>query len=75
MNISLSHEQPLYLSPGLLSLPQGNCVTFHTAGRYDTSRTRLLCFSGTGFNDKALATASTSRDVHLLDLSTLYGHA
>ncbi|MCT9935182.1 hypothetical protein N5079_33775 [Planotetraspora sp. A-T 1434] len=23
------------------------------AGRYDTSRTRLVCFSGGGFNDKA----------------------
>ncbi|WP_406515438.1 hypothetical protein OH809_20575 [Streptomyces sp. NBC_00873] len=27
------------------------------AGRYDTSRTRLLCFSGAGFNDKAYAAA------------------
>jgi AAA+ ATPase superfamily predicted ATPase len=43
------------------------------AGRYDTSGTHLLCFSGTGFNDKARATASNSPDIRLLDLPILYG--
>jgi AAA+ ATPase superfamily predicted ATPase len=41
-------------------------------GRFDTSRTRLLCFSGTGFNDNA-RTAVGSDDVALIDLPTLYG--
>ncbi|XKK58571.1 hypothetical protein HFP71_20255 [Streptomyces sp. ARC32] len=40
--------------------------------RYDTSRTRLLCFSGAGFNTKAHHAAATSPDVHLIDLQTLY---
>ncbi|MEV5835093.1 ATP-binding protein [Nocardia sp. NPDC052112] len=39
--------------------------------RYDTSRTRLLCFSGAGFNDKA-RTAAESDEVTLIDLSMLY---
>ncbi|MFE0721085.1 ATP-binding protein [Streptomyces rochei] len=42
-------------------------------GRYDTSRTKLLCFSGTGFNDKARRAADTSPDVELVDLPKLYG--
>lgn len=41
--------------------------------RYDTSRTRLLCFSGAGFNDKARDAARASQDVQLIDLPTLYG--
>ncbi|MCZ9349910.1 hypothetical protein NGM36_08905 [Streptomyces mutabilis] len=41
--------------------------------RYDTSRTKLLCFSGTGFNDKARQAADTSPDVQLVDLPELYG--
>lgn len=40
-------------------------------GRYDTSRTRLLCFSGAGFNDRALE-AATADEVALIDLPTLY---
>ncbi|NEB10954.1 ATP-binding protein [Streptomyces coelicoflavus] len=40
--------------------------------RYDTSHTRLLCFSGAGFNAKARHAAATSPDVHLIDLQTLY---
>jgi len=42
------------------------------SGRYDTSRTRLLCFSGAGFNDKARAAAHTLPGVHLVDLPMLY---
>ncbi|MCF2526118.1 AAA family ATPase [Yinghuangia soli] len=42
------------------------------AGRYDTSGTRLLCFSGAGFNAKAQAAAEASPDIHLIDLPTLY---
>ncbi|MBW1601344.1 ATP-binding protein [Streptomyces sp. JJ66] len=43
------------------------------AGRFDTRATRLLCFSGAGFNEKARAAASGSGDVLLIDLPTLYG--
>lgn len=43
------------------------------AGRYDTTRTRLLCFSGAGFNPKARAAADGSLDVGLVDLAMLYG--
>ncbi|MCT7354750.1 restriction endonuclease [Streptomyces sp. 15-116A] len=45
------------------------------AGRYDTTRARLLCFSGAGFSDKAHAAAATSPDIHLIDLPRLYGQA
>ncbi|WP_212761465.1 AAA family ATPase [Nocardia uniformis] len=41
-------------------------------GRYDTSRTRLLCFSGAGFNEKACAAAESDDEVILIDLPTLY---
>jgi hypothetical protein len=41
-------------------------------GRYDTSRTRLLCFSGAGCNDKARM-AAFSGDTALIDLRTLHG--
>ncbi|MGO4612725.1 ATP-binding protein [Nocardia sp. 2YAB30] len=40
-------------------------------GRYDTSRTRLLCFSGAGFNDNARR-AAESDDVALIGLPALY---
>ncbi|MQY22779.1 ATP-binding protein [Nocardia macrotermitis] len=40
-------------------------------GRYDTSRTKLLCFSGAGFNHKAAA--AESDQVVLVDLPMLYG--
>jgi uncharacterized protein len=43
-------------------------------GRYDTTHTRLICFSGAGFNDKALAAATASPDLHLVDLPQLYAH-
>jgi hypothetical protein len=43
------------------------------AGRYDTTGTRLLCFSGAGFNDNIRAAAHDSSDVHLIDLAELYG--
>lgn len=41
-------------------------------GRYDTGSTRLLCFSGAGFNDKARR-AAESDEVTLVDLPMLYG--
>ncbi|WP_176930134.1 hypothetical protein [Actinacidiphila guanduensis] len=40
--------------------------------RYDTTNTRLMCFSGAGFNDKAHAAAADPA-VRLIDLATLYG--
>lgn len=43
--------------------------------RYDTTHTRLVCFSGTGFNDKARAAADASPDISLIDLPTLYDQA
>lgn len=43
------------------------------SGRYDTSNTQLLCFSGAGFNDRARAAAGANSDVRLLDLADLYG--
>jgi uncharacterized protein len=42
------------------------------AGRYDTSATRLLCFSGAGFHDRAAAIATARPDVDLIDLRTVY---
>ncbi|HEY0697431.1 MAG TPA: ATP-binding protein, partial [Micromonospora sp.] len=42
-------------------------------GRYDTAQTRLLCFSGVGFNDRARDAAATSDEVLLVDLPMLYG--
>jgi AAA+ ATPase superfamily predicted ATPase len=44
------------------------------AGRYDTTHTRLLCFSGAGFNGKAQACAGESPDIQLIDPAMLYGH-
>lgn len=43
------------------------------AGRYDTTHTKLICFSGAGFNDKARTAADSDPDIHLIDLPTLYG--
>ncbi|WP_067486682.1 hypothetical protein [Actinomadura hibisca] len=43
------------------------------ASRYDTSHTKLICFSGAGFSDKAHQAAISSPDLHLIDLPTLYG--
>ncbi|WP_254190106.1 AAA family ATPase [Nocardia noduli] len=40
-------------------------------GRYDTSRTRLLCFSGSGFHDNARK-AAESDEVVLIGLPMLY---
>ncbi|GGS24077.1 ATPase AAA [Streptomyces parvus] len=45
------------------------------AGRYDTTNTQLLCFSGAGFNDKAHAAAAGDPDIRLIDLATLYNQA
>jgi uncharacterized protein len=43
------------------------------SGRYDTRGTRLLCFSGAAFNDKARAAADSTGDVQLVGLDQLYG--
>lgn len=43
------------------------------AGRYDTGDTRLVLFSGAGFNGNARAAAEASEDVLLVDLPMLYG--
>jgi uncharacterized protein len=43
------------------------------AGRSDTTSTRLMCFGGAGFNDKAHAAAAADPDIRLIDLTTLYG--
>lgn len=43
------------------------------AGRYDTSHTKMICFSGAGFNGKAHQAAASSPDLHLIDLPALYG--
>ncbi|WP_306474061.1 ATP-binding protein [Streptomyces sp. Ru87] len=45
------------------------------SGRYDTSDTRLLCFSGAGFNAKAEAAALASPDLQLVSLDALYGRS
>lgn len=45
------------------------------AGRYDTAHTRLFCFSGAGFNDKAHAVARDNPDVELIGVADLYGGA
>jgi hypothetical protein len=42
--------------------------------RYDTSATKLACYSGTGFSD-ALKRDATSKDVALIGLDHLYGRA
>lgn len=40
-------------------------------GRYDTSRTRVLCFSGAGFDDE-LRFAADAGEAVLIDLPMLY---
>ncbi|WP_432930708.1 hypothetical protein ACQPZZ_09145 [Microbispora sp. CA-135349] len=45
------------------------------SGRYDTTDTRVVCFSGTGFNDAALAQGAASPGVHLIGLPALYGRS
>jgi hypothetical protein len=45
------------------------------AGRYDTTHTQLICFSGAGFNDKARIAADTTPGIQLIDLAALYGQA
>ncbi|MEU8398075.1 ATP-binding protein [Nonomuraea sp. NPDC048892] len=42
-------------------------------GRYDTSQTKLICFSGAGFNGKAHQAAASSSELRLVDLPALYG--
>ncbi|MFG1805133.1 hypothetical protein [Streptomyces sp. NPDC049040] len=44
-----------------------------SAGRYDTTGTKLMCFSGGGFHDKAHAAAAADPDIRLVDPATLYG--
>lgn len=41
-------------------------------GRYDVRGTRLICFSGAGFNDRIHEAAATSDDVVLVGLPELY---
>ncbi|NEW39798.1 ATP-binding protein [Nocardia cyriacigeorgica] len=43
------------------------------AGRYDTSNTRLILFSGAGFNDNAVQAAASEPDISLIGLADLYG--
>lgn len=43
------------------------------AGRYDTSSTRLICFGGAGFDDKARAVAEADPCVQLIGLAAVYG--
>ncbi|WP_246574351.1 hypothetical protein [Streptomyces genisteinicus] len=45
------------------------------AGRYDTTGTQLLCFSGAGFDDEARAAAAADPGIRLIDPAALYGHA
>lgn len=45
--------------------------TITAQGKFDTTQTRLLLFSGAGFNDNA-RDATESGDIHLVDLATLY---
>jgi hypothetical protein len=42
------------------------------AGRYDVRETRLICFSGAGFNDRIHEAAAASDDVVLVGLPELY---
>lgn len=43
------------------------------AGRYDTSGTRLILFSGAGFNGNAVSAAASASDIALIGLTDLYG--
>ena len=44
-----------------------------TGGRYDTTRTRLVCYSGAGFNSELAAAATTAPDeVTLVGFDDLY---
>jgi AAA+ ATPase superfamily predicted ATPase len=42
-------------------------------GRYDTSRTKLLCFGAAGFKDSLRLEAAADSDLILVDASELYG--
>lgn len=42
-------------------------------GRYDTSQTKLLCFSAAGFKDSLRLEAATGSDLILVDGDELYG--
>ncbi|WP_091053021.1 ATP-binding protein [Glycomyces sambucus] len=42
------------------------------AGRFDTSGTRLMCLSGTGFNDRLARAAAERDDLLLVGLADLY---
>jgi hypothetical protein len=43
------------------------------AGRYDTTGTRLVCFSGAGFNEKAENAARADSAIQLIGQERLYG--
>ena len=42
-------------------------------GRYDTSRTKLLCFGAAGFKDSLRREAAANGDLILVDADELYG--
>ena len=42
-------------------------------GRYDTSQTKLLCFSAAGFKDSLQLEATEDSDLILVDANELYG--
>jgi AAA+ ATPase superfamily predicted ATPase len=41
-------------------------------GKYDVADTRLMCFSGAGFNEKARVMAEAAGNVHLVGIADLY---
>jgi uncharacterized protein len=43
-----------------------------TGGRYDTSKTKLMCFSGGGFSE-GLRALAVDREILLVDADELYG--
>ncbi|ELP69879.1 AAA family ATPase [Streptomyces turgidiscabies] len=45
------------------------------AGRYDTSGTRLICFSGADFNSTARGSSAADAGVHLINLAALYSRS
>ncbi|GAB3225862.1 ATP-binding protein [Glycomyces halotolerans] len=43
------------------------------SGRFDTTSTRLLCLSGSGFSDRLTGLAAERDDLRLVELTDLYG--
>ena len=44
-----------------------------TGSRYDTSQTKLICFSAAGFSDRLRDTAAVDGGIFLIDAEELYG--